>query len=268
MKNNIIAVLICVLTYVIVKMVMGDFTIESNTYGYYKNGKLNERGLISIVRDVKRKLPIYTEDTVVFDVNYTYQPAEDPKAVINYFHNVNKDKVDYYVKNSNVVAGNLILVQCRQQEIFEMLDKLDHFTVSFYDEKNFLYAVEISKIVCEKVLNVESKTETTSQVVVHKMAEDHVKTLNKNLPIEMNFGSLVTAKVDEQNVITHVFEIKHGKLDDFEKNKKEIKRKIKMAYCSNSKMKEVLQYIPMLLVQYQDGQNVVDSIKIEHSDCN
>jgi len=84
----------------------------------------------------------------------------------------------------------------------------------------------------------------------------------------MNFGSLVTAKVDEQNVITHVFEIKHGKLDDFEKNKKEIKRKIKMAYCSNSKMKELLQYIPMLLVQYQDGQNVVDSIKIEHSDCN
>ena len=36
MKNNIIAILICVLTYIIVKMCMGDFTFESDTYGYYK----------------------------------------------------------------------------------------------------------------------------------------------------------------------------------------------------------------------------------------
>ena len=30
-----------------------------------------------------------------------------------------------------------------------MLDKLDSYTVSFYDEKNFLYAVESSKSECE-----------------------------------------------------------------------------------------------------------------------
>ena len=91
---------------------MGDFTFESDTYGYYKDGKLNERGLISIVRDIKRKLPVYTEDTVVFSVNYSYQPKDNPKSVINYFHMVNKDKVEYYKKNSSIVASNFAIKQC------------------------------------------------------------------------------------------------------------------------------------------------------------
>lgn len=270
MKNNIIAILICIMAFILVKLCMGDFTIESDTYGYYKDGKLNERGLISIVRDTKRRLPIYTEDTVVFDINYTY--SKDPyKSVINYFHNVNKDKVADFKNRADLVASNIAFKQCGQQEILDILDKMDGFTISFYDQKTFLYAIEINKEVCEKVLSDQGKEvqkpKTKTKEEINKIITSHVKVLNKNLPIAMDFGSLVEATANDQNIIAHIFEVNKEQVERFNKNKKDIKARIQAAYCQNAQMKDILELIPFLIVQYQSEGSVIEQLKVEKELC-
>lgn len=267
MKNNIIAILICLVTYVIVKMFMGDFKFESDTYGYYKDGKLNERGLISIVTDAKRNLPIKTADTTVFDINYIYKSENDPKPIINYFHQVDKDKVTFYRENSSAVASNLATSQCDQKEILEMLEKLDRITISFYDQKDFLYAVEISEEICKKISPQKVSVDPKAEEKAKKAITQHVTILKKNLPIKMELGALIDVLLEPDNSVTYIFTVGDEQTKAYNSRKSELNKKIVSAYCNNSKMRELLSYVPYLEVEFRNGEIVVAKIKVEETNC-
>lgn len=148
MGKTIVTVLILAMIYVLARMFTSGITVESDVYGYYKDGKLNRRGIVSLVQDIKRRIPIKTTDTTVVGVTYNYEDTSPPRGQINYYHRIDPDKVDFYLSHRQQVVNHMATVQCANSEVVAMLEKLERITISFYRGSEFLFGMEVSAELC------------------------------------------------------------------------------------------------------------------------
>ncbi|MGN1356508.1 MAG: hypothetical protein ACI4VX_02320 [Succinivibrionaceae bacterium] len=294
MKSLIITFLTCILAYFLVVLCTGGFKVDSDTYGYYKNGRLNERGIISIVDRVRRMIPMKTPDTTVVGINYNYRDDTVPHGQINYYHVVDKDKLDYYRRNSQEVVNRVATAQCSNSDIVEMLGKLDKITISFYDGDVFLYGMEVSSETCgsgSKITNTEPSNardgqgitsadksdgnnkdagdgDTGSDLQGNPSVKKHVLAMNKILPFQNSFGELYAVEEDNVDGIRHRFRIKEESVDKFKKDMKNISGKVVQSYCKNTKMSGLLQKIHHISLDFEYQNENLLSLQISRDTCN
>ncbi len=148
MARTVVIILICGLLYVLLRMFTSNISVDSDVYGYYKDGRLNERGIISLVQQIKRLIPIKTLDTTVVGVTYNYEDGKPPKGQINYYHRIDDDKVEFYLSHRQEVVNHMAQTQCDNQEVVDMLKQLEKITISFYRNDQFLFGMEVSESLC------------------------------------------------------------------------------------------------------------------------
>lgn len=292
MKSLIVTFLTCVFAYLLYILCTGGFKVDSDTYGYYKNGKLNERGIISIVDRVKRMIPLKTPDTTVVGINYNYEDANIPHGQINYYHVVDKDKLDYYKKNSQDIVNRMATAQCSNKDIVDMLEQLDKITISFYDEETFLYGLEISAETCtgsnskvnhdepkskkeEKQTKKDNETESkakdlsNSQNVSTKniAVQTHVVAMNKILPFKINFGELAAVEVEDENSIRHHYKINKESIGLFRKNMKNISSKVVQSYCKNTELSGLMKKIDHISLSFEYEKETLLVVQVSKNTC-
>ncbi|MBQ8708686.1 MAG: hypothetical protein IJ523_11420 [Succinivibrionaceae bacterium] len=157
MGKAIVTALILALIYVLARMFTSGITVDSEVYGYYKDGRLNERGIISLVQQVKRLIPIKTQDTTVVGITYNYEDGSPPKGQLNYYHRIDDDKVDFYLAHRQEVVNHMAYAQCANHEVVEMLEKLEKITVSFYRHDRFLFGLEVSAAMCRGDVRTQAR---------------------------------------------------------------------------------------------------------------
>ncbi len=272
MFQKLIPIAICVLAYVVVKLATGGFTIESDKYGYYKDGKLNERGIISIVARVRRLVPFKSAETTLVGITYNYEDGEPPVGSINYYHMVNKDLVEHYSKDSAQVADRFARSQCGNQEIKDMLQKLDHITVSFYDDQRFMYGIKIDSALCD---DIEAGKTGEKSLASHPVdasqakaaAAKHAAAISAGLPLDIKVGILAAVKADDSGNVTHIVEIPKDREKAFLADKNALSDKLVKAYCSNKNIVGLLGNIASFRISFRvDGKEILSS-PIQASAC-
>ena len=282
MGRKVVVILICALLYVLFRMFFSGVTIDSDVYGYYKDGKLNRRGIISLVQQVKRLIPIKTTDTTVVGVTYNYTDGNPPKGQINYYHRIDEDKVDFYVKHRQEVVNHMASVQCSNPEVAEMLKQLDKITISFYQKDQFLFGMEVSDELCSSGSGAKDSDEPKGSVdpdvpesddpssvqdvdpvcggdgrggqngpaAADPVVTNHISLLSKNLPIKTSFGQLAAVEADGEKCVRHIFDV-----DGSAAGSIDLKRDLIIkSYCTNAHLKELLDRTARVnLVFRKDG---------------
>ncbi len=294
MKSLIITFLTCIFAYLLVVLCLGGFSVDSDTYGYYKNGRLNERGLISIVNRVKRMIPMKTPDTTVVGINYNYVDDTVPHGQINYYHVVDNDKLEYYKNNSQTVVNHMATTQCSNADIVDMLTKLDKITISFYDADKFLYGLEISSDTCEEdskkvqhnepektkessddskveddkpKQNNEEKDSTVKVSSNNLSVKKHVLAMNKVLPFKTSFGELQAVEAEGENSIIHSFNVNNENIDRFKKNVKSYLEKMVQSYCKNTELSGLMDKIDHITLNFEYQHEQFESVQVSKETC-
>lgn len=264
MKNSIVAIIVCILAYLFIKLCLGDISIESDTYGYEKNGKLNKRGLISIVTDTKRLLPRKTEQTTVVNIDYSYEPENDPKPILNYYHVVDQNEVDFYKTHQQEVAARFILSQCENKDIVEMTKKLEKYTVSFYDGNDFIFRIDIDAKVCEEVVNPKNENQNKTD----KNLSNIINLMNSHMPIKTTYGYLKNVELSNSNEVIFQFFVYDSGKAFFLKNIEEIKKTTIKSYCSNKDISKILAQTNLIRINYFDEQkNFLNNLELTYALC-
>ncbi len=293
MGRSVVWILICAVLYILIRMFTSGITIESDVYGYYKDGRLNQRGIISLVQQIKRLIPIKTEDTTVVGVTYNYEDGNPPKGQINYYHRIDDEKVEFYLSHRQYVVNHMASVQCANSEVVDMLGKLEKITISFYQKDQFLFGMELSQALCasgegagesgepENSIDPDvpadnsSVTENTegadhgnndvknvnasSDPVVQK----HISMLSKNLPIKTSFGRLAAVEAEDEHSVRYIFDVDDGSVAAMEGKRGQIVR----SYCTNAHLKNVIDSTDHISLVLRNGEKSFITWVVTGNDC-